>query len=701
LAHDVTGDGVVDIVIGGDNWQSGLYPGLGAGLFGPRQLITTLGGDERVVYGDMDGDTDVDIVVADNATGGKTLLLANDGMGNFSIADTITATNTLGSLVADVDYDGDLDLTVATTLFEVPALIWRLNDGTGTNWTYKQFGTSNPFQAVADIDQDGSPELLVARNYMISWYEWIVDDQWSPSVNLEGSISGPTTLAVADLDQDGDQDLATSTTLTGELFWIPNAGDGTFGPRNVVLSAVSDLIALHAVDLNGDGAPDLVGESTYGFRVLLNNGTGTAWSETIIPSMTGSQARLAIGDLDDDGDPDIVDQGGWWANDGNGTFTSVANTSWTYAASSGRLKLGDMNGDGLLDVVLGNSTSIWCCINLGGGSFNTLVNSNCFGHVIELADLDEDGDLDVMNINTNIADVFGCFNDGAGNLTQQMIYDGPASWTGVVLNTGDINGDGHMDVVHSRAFSSLRVTSYNLGLGQGTLEEAFPFSSGSGSIYYAPALADLDGDEVQDLVYPVADRIVWHENLFFDRNRFRGSVFLDPDEDAVLDTNEVKVPYRMVRSDATETLVWANSVGDYDLPADTGTWYVWSAPPPGFGVTHDPDSLTATLTDQVPMVTGLDFGWATIPVEHVQFTWSHSLPFRCNNNVSLWPTLRNTGGTILQDVHMDLYFDADLSIISADPPPDVVAPGHLGWVIDSLSICTSWRIVPPVLRRVG
>ena len=180
-----------------------------------------------------------------------------------------------------------------------------------------------------------------------------------------------------------------------------------------------------------------------------------------------------------------------------------------------------MNNDGLVDVVCGFSALIRTCINQGGGVYGSMVNSTCYGHRIELADMDEDGDLDVVNINTNISDVFICINNGSGGLTQQMVFDGPANFSATAIAIDDINGDGHTDVLHVRSFGFQRTLTYLLGTGLGTVSPAVTFATLSCSIFNVMLPADIDGDLVNDIAYPVLNGITWHENLFFEATSVR------------------------------------------------------------------------------------------------------------------------------------------------------------------------------------
>ncbi|MCI0587083.1 MAG: VCBS repeat-containing protein [Planctomycetes bacterium] len=239
-----------------------------------------------------------------------------------------------------------------------------------------------------------------------------------PTVTTAGTPS-----ALGDLDGDGDLDvLATATTLTQPIpLWL-NQGTGTFTLPAGQVAAPPYLPRQIAVgDLDGDGDLDALVANGGPETLLLNNGAANfSDASALVPPATDDSASVALGDLDGDGDLDaLVGNGPCTSpvspdrvllNNGIGTFSN-ASAPLPPPANSGdtrSLSLGDVDGDGDLDAVLGNvscsfpvpvnssATSIFW--NNGAASFvsTTLGPAEGVTTTVSAADADADGDLDVF-----------------------------------------------------------------------------------------------------------------------------------------------------------------------------------------------------------------------------------------------------------------------------------------------------------------
>ncbi len=116
--------------------------------------------------------------------------------------------------------------------------------------------------------------------------------------------------------------------------------------------ATASVTGLSLADWNGDGKPDLLVAGTP-YTVLLNGGTGTFQTQF---ALTMPPAFSVATDMNGDGQTDLValiesgpDFASVWLNNGNNTFTTLVSTS--VARYSSEVQVGDLNGDGLLDMV--------------------------------------------------------------------------------------------------------------------------------------------------------------------------------------------------------------------------------------------------------------------------------------------------------------------------------------------------------------
>ena len=317
-------------------------------------------GGQSVALGDLDGDGDLDAVVANGYT--PPSVLVNDGTGSFTaftgvLGDDISRSVALG----DLDGDGDLDAMVAN--FNQPNTVWT-NDGTGT-YTFTNSG-----QALGN----GS----------------------SRSIEF------------GDLDGDGDLDAMVANTIAKpNTVWINN-GDGDFSQSPQELGN-SSSISIAFGDFDGDGDLDAMVANFNQLNVVwTNDGTGifTDFGQSFDIPYGYYSYSIALGDLDEDGDLDamIANYGNpnvVWSNNGDGTFNPVQSFGSLYSSS---VALDDFDGDGDLDAMIANGgaqdphNSAW--INDGLGNFSFVQElGNYDSTSVALGDLDGDGDPDALFTN--------------------------------------------------------------------------------------------------------------------------------------------------------------------------------------------------------------------------------------------------------------------------------------------------------------
>jgi hypothetical protein len=339
-------------------WQFRTAVESGSGYFVDSGQLLGNEDNRGLALGDLDGDSDLDAFVPDRS--GPNRVWLNDGIGGFTDSGQVLGTvSNLEVALGDLDGDGDLDAFVAR-VDDSPNEIW-LNDGTGgfTN-SGQSLGNSSSFLlALGDLDGDGDLDAFIP--------------------NGGGGIAAQP-----------------------DKVWL-NDGAGIFADSGQTLgNGHSACAALGDVDADGDldavvAAGGFFAEPN---TVWINDGDGN-FLDSGQALGNGYSIGCALGDLDKDGDldayvsnyheffgePDEV-----WLNDGAGIFTlhqSVGNSE------SGYVDLGDLEGDGDLDVLIGGPDSqVWT--NDGTGTYSDSGQNLGPGAIPVLGDLDGDGDLDVF-----------------------------------------------------------------------------------------------------------------------------------------------------------------------------------------------------------------------------------------------------------------------------------------------------------------
>jgi hypothetical protein len=320
---------------------------------------------------DADADGDLDLVVP---TAIRAVSL-NDGRGNFTPTATSLSYSAAYHSVTDLNNDGNLDLLLAEGQSPVVPL---LNTGTGSFVPRPSLaGNSGVTSSVVagDVDGDGDQDVLVGMAYFGTPGSGAPPfDKVTVYLNQgTGSFAAgfPVTVAynifamtLADLNNDGALDLLATT---GSIFNNVgngvsvrlNDGTGHFSGGGNVPSNGPHRVA----DVNGDGFLDLLAVDNQNavVRVYLNDGRGSFSVGT--PMLVGfGPTTLAVADLDGDGDVDLLTgndagTGGYSLsirlNNGQGVFSGGSDPSLTAAPTT--LAVGDVDGDGDVDVALGSN----------------------------------------------------------------------------------------------------------------------------------------------------------------------------------------------------------------------------------------------------------------------------------------------------------------------------------------------------------
>jgi len=476
---DLDNDGDLDLVTGWQDNSGSVSFGMvrvyrndGAGGFGgpsDHRLDAFAEDPEDIELADMDGDGFLDILTA-NPNGrlqeGWRVLLS-DGGSDFGAPGVYPSSQNTETLLV-VQIDGDCDLDVLALARFSNALTVHVNLGAG------EFYLPEPHPVAAyardmdaaDVDFDGDLDLVVASGPL----EIFLNEgagTFSPAQRYlpTGTVSS---VKFRDMDGDGDADILWNRAPGGGFSVGRNNGDGTFAPPETWSLDPCSGEDVDAFDLDADGDLDVVmsgcaqGSERYLF-VARNDGDAQFMAMSRVATLVTTRG-VGAAHLDGDEHLDLVAiEAGFglatYAGDGALGFA----TGLISSASPYLFTLADFDGDGIMDAGLtipsdaAGTDLVGIAVGLGDGSFAdpSLVNGSSVMESLRVSvdldagDLDGDGraDLVVTQYSSNDISVFR--GNGAGDLKLQARYGANITPSSSLL--ADVTGDGLVDVVTNSA----------------------------------------------------------------------------------------------------------------------------------------------------------------------------------------------------------------------------------------------------------
>ncbi len=628
----------------------------------------------------------------------------------------IPATGPRGCVAADLDADGDVDIVLVSgydgNSYDVDSYVYWNDDGLFSRSNRDALPTRGAWQATArDLDGDGYMELVFANyrggtgnspDYTVdSYIYWGSESGYSADDRTGlpgiGSWKAPT---IDDLDEDGSPDIIINNYYSGSgynlntyIYWGPDyaVDDRTEIPTHGNAKSM-------VKDLDQDGFKDIAIANYYDGDNSVNSyvyfGSARGYSADFRQSLPTSRAQdLAIGDINGDGYDDIT-FGVYYDGDYSTTSYVYYGTSQgffsTYRTALGTkgvrdVELRDLDGDDRLDAVFASfsdgddaTTSFVYWNSSRGISQSTQSSISTWGSLdVASADFDGNGYEDL---------VFSNYYSGSSYATNSaVLWGSEAGYSNddrTLLPTlgareaclGDLNGDGQIDIVFANYYdgSSYTVSSYIYwGTGNGfDGPTELPTVGTLGCL-----VEDLDGDGDLDIAfanyrnsstYTLHSYVYWNEDGMFSvaaRTELRtiGSRSLaagDIDGDGYLDL--VFGGYYNGSSYTVDSYIYHGSADGFSAD-DYETL-------PGSGVVGDP--LIADLNQDGFVDVGLPGHYDGNDAVDTFIYWGSSAPFSTDNRTVLSVNRTNAmkAGDLDGDGYTDLvlceYYDGDDTVDS-------------------------------------
>lgn len=511
-AADVNGDGKPDVIVMNEDSSdvsvllNTTVPGASAPSFAAQQTFAAGSVPVAMTAADVNGDGKPDVVFANDVFGNPFIgvLLNTTAPGantpSFTAAQTFAAGSFPSSMTSvDLNGDGKPDLAVTNTIDGDVSAFMNTTSSPSTAFGGNSFAPQQSITAnqqpgpllTADLNGDGKPDLAMTAFTGTAGFAEVMINSTTPGSSTATFATpadfplttngSPSAIAVSDINGDGKRDLIAADLFNNTLLvLLNNTNPGSTSPAFLARQAFTvgtrpDGVV--AVDVNGDGKPDLASANSGSdnISVMLNTTVTGATTVTFASPQafsTGSgPSSIVSADVNGDGKPDLVVSN---ATNFDNTVSVLLNTTATGAGtpsfaaqqtfgtgtSPNAVVAVDVNGDGKPDLAVANSLS---------GNVSVLLNTTVPGSAT------------------------------ASFTTQQAFTTGTEPLT---LASADVNGDGKPDLVVTNSTPGgntvsvlINTTAPGASIPSFAAQQAFV----TGSVPISVTLLDVNGDGAADI----------------------------------------------------------------------------------------------------------------------------------------------------------------------------------------------------------
>lgn len=354
-------------------------------------------GPSSITIVDLNRDNKPELVVTNKHTNTVSVLL-NNGNGGFVLKNRYATGGAPSSIGAgDFNKDGKPDVVVANAGSNTVSILRGNGDGSLGGRKDYATGAVPSSVIVAEINLDNRPDLAVVNRYgnSVSIMIGKGDGTFYPRADFAtGKL--PYAAALSDVNRDGKRDLLVTSCFDRDVFLLQGNGDGTFRPKVLYATAKRSCGSVFG-NLHPDGLAGVIEPHRYGYLVSIQlvGDDGSPGMRSELLSGKGPRC-VRTGDINGDGVPDLaVANGGHKPGEpgsvfiylGRGTGAFDAKTSYATGNASHSLALGDLNGDGKVDMAVLNGSydfggSVSVLLGNGDGTFRAKADYATGGYLI-------------------------------------------------------------------------------------------------------------------------------------------------------------------------------------------------------------------------------------------------------------------------------------------------------------------------------
>ena len=499
-----------------------IFYGYGNGSFElSRNYSTGFGSNPfGIDAGDLDNDTKLEYVVAFFGRGDIAILTEYNAAEFIkeTVYSTGSAPQPTSVAINDFNNDNQLDIVVTNSGTDSLGILLASNNGTFDMEIMYPIGTDSSPQYVitCDINKDNQIDI-VSVNSKINSISVIMGygngSFAEQTIYPTGDKSYPSSVVAGDINNDNRLDLVVVNKGTDSIGILFGYEYTSFQSQQTYSSI--DSIAPQAVvvsDFNKDNITDIAATFSLSDKwcILLGHGNGSfTISKTYSLPNGSSPMAIGVGDFNNDNQSDIVITNAGSNNIAvllgynNGNFNTIEFYSTGNHSTPYSVACGDFNNDSQLDIVVANfdSDNIGVFLGYGNGSFATIVtySTGQFSSptVVTVADLNNDGRLDIGVSNFRANNVGILFGHGNGTFDTQVTFPLSYPSSPVWINVGDFNRDNQPDI----ATTNINADSVSilLGYGNGSFASVVTYSVGTGSVPQCSCVGDFNNDNILDI----------------------------------------------------------------------------------------------------------------------------------------------------------------------------------------------------------